>query len=102
MESFLHLLHKVLVAPVVADDHIGEGFPLLVAPLVSDPLLALFGREVVPALQSFHGSVVIHFHDPDLRLADGKRQYLVHQVVPLRFEENSGLHDDDRLVTSAG
>ena len=50
MKSILHLLHKVLVAPVVVDDHVGKGFPLLVAPLVSDPLFTLFGGEVIPAL----------------------------------------------------
>jgi hypothetical protein len=48
------------------DDHVGEGFPLFVAPLVSDPLFALFGGEVIPALQSFHRCVVIHLHNPDL------------------------------------
>ena len=66
MKSFFHLVNKVFVAPVVVDDHVGEGFPLLVAPLVSDPLFALFGGEVIPALQSFHRCVVIHLHNPDL------------------------------------
>ena len=97
-KSLLHLLHKILIAPVVADDHVGKGFALLVTPLVGYPLLALFGREVVSALQSLHGRVVIHLHDPDLWKMNTMRQHFVHQVVPLGFEQNGCLHYDDRRV----
>lgn len=100
MERFLHLLHEILIASVVVNDHVSKRFPLLVTPLVSDPLLALFHRKVVAALESFHGGVMIHLHDPDLRITNGFREHFVHQVVPFRFEQNCSLHDDDRLVAS--